>query len=302
MMTEYLYPSSIEEAIKYLEVHDGAARVIAGGTDVMPDVRKQKIHPRCLVDITRIPGLDQIEVTEDSVQVGAAVTFAAIKDSFSLNRYAHALTDAARSVGAIAIQNAATWVGNIVQAMPAADGAIVALALEAEARIVDSHGARWWPVESLFSGPGISTVDSSRQLITHIRFPRPRSPWGTAWRRIGSRPSLVLPILNCAVKLCLDSRGAQIARACIALGPVAPRPFRAREAETFLAGRPPTADVLAQAARITQGESKPRSSLMRASREYRLAVIPPLVGDALSIAATRAQEAIQHNPGSPSQP
>jgi CO/xanthine dehydrogenase FAD-binding subunit len=287
-MTDYLYPSSIEQAIAYLDAHAGKARIIAGGTDVMPDVRRGKIHPRCLVDITRIPGLDRIDVTEDFVVVGAAVTFAAIKDSSFLNQHVHALTDAARSVGAVAIQNAATWAGNIVQAMPAADGAIVAITLEAQARVVDGSGAAWRPVESLFLGPGVSAVDPSCQLITHIRFPRPHSPWGTAWNRVGRRPSLVLPILNCAVKLCLGPDGGRIAHACVALGPVAPRPFRAREAEAFLTGRPPGAEPFAQAACIAQEESNPRSSVMRASREYRLAVLPSLVSDALAVAAERA--------------
>ena len=288
-MTEYLYPSSVEEAVAQLERCGGEGRVIAGGTDVMVDIHKGRIHPRCLVDVTRIPGLDQIRVVDDFVEVGAAVTFADLKDSPFLTRHVPALTDAARAVGAAAIQSAATWVGNIVQAMPAADGAIVAIALEAEARVVGGDGAAWRPVESLFCGPGVSAVDPSRQLVTHLRFPCPRSPWSTAWRRIGRRPSLVLPILNCAVKLCLDRDRARVVRACIALGPVAPRPFRAREAEVFLVGQPPTPDVLAQTACLCQAESDPRSSVMRASREYRLAVIPALVGDGLAIAAQRAR-------------
>jgi len=287
-VTEYLFPASVEEALAQLGQYGGRARIIAGGTDVMPDVRRAKIHPRCLVDVTRIPGLDRIEITEDFVTVGAAVTFAAIKESPFLNRHVHALADAARSVGAVAIQNAATWAGNVVQAMPAADGAIVAIALEAQARVVDAGGAAWRSVESLFLGPGVSAVDPSRQLITHIRFPRPHSPWGTAWNRVGRRPALVLPILNCAVKLCLDPGSGRIAHACIALGPVAPRPFRAREAEAFLKGRPPGAEPFAQAARMAQRESNPRSSVMRASREYRLAVLPSLVSDALAVAAERA--------------
>jgi carbon-monoxide dehydrogenase medium subunit len=287
-MTEYLTPASVDEALGCLEAFAGQARVVAGGTDVMADVRRGEINPRCLVDITRIPDLDRISVTEDFVEVGAAVTLAALKDSPFLNGHVHALADAARSVGAIPIQNAATWVGNIVQAMPAADGAIVAVALEAQARLVDRHGVRWRPVESLFRGPGVSTVDPSRQIVTHVRFPRPRPPWGTAWNRVGRRPSLVLPILNCAVKVCLDPQATRIEHAIVALGPVAPRPFRAREAEKSLRGRPPTVEVFAQAARIAQAESNPRSSIMRASREYRLAIIPPLVSDALAMAAERA--------------
>ena len=287
-MRQYLIPGSIEEAIHLLETHHGQARLIAGGTDVLPDIRQGKRNPRCLVDITRIPELKQIEVTDKFVKVGAAVTFAEIKDSPFLNQHMHALADAARSVGAIGIQTAATWVGNIVQAMPAADGAIVALALEAEARIIDSHNTEWRPVETLFLGPGASTIDPTRQLVTHIRFPSTSTLTSTSWQRIGRRSSLVLPILNCAVKLSIIPDGTRIERATIALGPVAPRPFRARQAEAFLQEQAPVEEVFAQAARIAQKESQPRSSLMRASREYRLAIIPAMVSDALSVAAERA--------------
>jgi len=299
MATDYLYPESVGEALECLEAHDGRARVIAGGTDVLPDVRKGKIVPDCLVDVTRIPDLGAIEVAESTVTVGAAVTFAAIQEHAYLNERVHALVEAARSVGAAAIQNAATWVGNIVQGMPAADGAIVAIALGAEAHVVDREGARWKPVESLFEGPGISAVDPTRQIVTAICFPRPESRTGTAWRRVGRRSALVLPILNCAVRVCLGPDAAsgtgqgpatgRITRAAIALGPVAPRPQRMRQAESFLSGRAPTADVVARAADLAAGEAQPRTSVMRASRDYRLRIIPVLVTDALNAALDRAR-------------
>lgn len=288
---EYLFPNSIKEAVALLEAHTDQARVIAGGTDVMPDLREAKIAPRYLVDITRIPGLGAIRMAGDLVEVGAAVTFAAIKAWPFFNDRVHALVEAAASVGAAGIQNAATWVGNVVQAMPAADGAIVAVALEAEAQVVNAEGAEWRPVETLFERPGISAIDPTRQVVTHLRFPRPRPGWGSAWRRIGRRPSLVLPILNCAVALQLDPAGKRIRRATLALGPVAPRPYRVREAEAFLRGQPPAPEVFAEAARLAQEEANPRSSVMRASREYRLAVIPTMVSEALSLAAERAAEA-----------
>ncbi len=286
--TEYVFPRSVEEAVRLLASRAGAARIIAGGTDLLPDIRKGKTQPCCLVDISRIPGLDQIRVEEAFVEVGAAVTFATLHRSSFINERVHALAEAARCVGAQAIQNAATWVGNLVQAMPAADGAVVALALEAEAHILDSEGAEWRPVESLFLGPGLSAIAPTRQLVTHIRFPRPANHWGTGWSRLGRRPSLVLPILNCAVSLCLDKEGQQIERARVVLGPVAPRPHRARTAEAFLEGQPPNTPVLAQAAQLVQQEANPRDSITRASRAYRLEVIPPLVEAALQRAAQRA--------------
>lgn len=285
-MTEYLTPSTVEEALGLLEARAGQALVIAGGTDVLPDLRRGRRAPQLLVDVTRIPELNSIQVGETYVQVGAATTFAEIKEHPFLNERVPALAEAARSVGALAIQTAATWAGNLVQAMPAADGAVVALALEAKARVLDAAGATWQPVESLFLGPGKSAIDPTRQIVTCIRFPIPAGAWGTAWRRIGRRPSLVLPILNCAVKI--ELQRDRIGRAAVALGPVAPRPFRAVETEAFLAGKLITAGLFKEAGQIAREESNPRGSIMRASREYRLEVIPVLVSDALTVACRRA--------------
>jgi CO/xanthine dehydrogenase FAD-binding subunit len=285
-MTDYHVAASLAEALNLLLACEGRGQVIAGGTDVMPDLRNGKIHPAILIDITQIPDLGVVQVDADSVTVGAAVTLAAIGDHPILQQRVPALVEAARSVGALAIQNAATWAGNLVQAMPAADGAIVALALEAEARVVDGDGAAWRPVGSLFLGPGRSAIDPTRQILSHIRFPLPTGRWGAAWRRLGRRASLVLPILNCAVKVELDD--GRMRRAIVALGPVATCPFRAAATEAYLVGQRTFEEVLAEAGRLAQGECNPRTSVMRASREYRLAVIPELVGDALRQAVARA--------------
>jgi carbon-monoxide dehydrogenase medium subunit len=190
-------------------------------------------------------------------------------------------------------------VGNVVQAMPAADGAVIAIALDAEAEIVSRDGARWEPVEALFEGPGISTVDPRREIVTQLRFPRPGAGTGTAWRRVGRRSALVLPILNCAVRVGLEAgsgadRGAetdagQIVDVAIALGPVAPRPFRARQAEAFLRGRAPRREILEEAAEIAREQANPRTSVMRASKAYRLEILPTLVSDALAAAVGRAR-------------
>ncbi len=297
-MTEYLIPDTIEEALRLLEAHAGRARIIAGGTDVLPDLRKGKYMPACLVDITRIPELTRIEpdlqdslsgCTGGYVTVGAAVTFAMLREHPYLQQHVHALVEAAASVGAAPIQSAATWGGNLVQAMPAADGAISAIALDAALCVVDAAGERWLPVLSTFLGPGRSAIDPTRQLITAIRFPIPTTPWGTAWRRAGRRPSLILPTLNCAVKLVLDEAGERIREAAIALGPVAACPHRAAAAEACLIGRAPGPEAFAEAARLAQRDANPRTSIHRASREYRLGILPALVAEALGVAVERAK-------------
>jgi carbon-monoxide dehydrogenase medium subunit len=297
-MSEYVYPASIAEAVECLERRAGEGRVIAGGTDLLPDLRKGRIAPGCLVDITRIPSLQQIDVEGDVVTVGAAVTFATLRKHRFLTQHVHALVDAAASVGAGAIQSVATWAGNIVQAMPAADGAIIAVALDAEAEIISRVGARWEPVESLFEGPGCSTIDPTSEIITRLRFSGPWARTGTAWRRVGRRAALVLPILSCAVRVEVEPGSAEgrsssgderIASVAIALGPVAPRPVRAREAEAFLLGQSPLPEIVARAGDIARGEANPRTSVTRASAEYRLDILPTLVRGTLAEAVERAR-------------
>ena len=288
-MTEYLIPNTIEETLDLLDAHRGQALIIAGGTDVLPDLRKGKHAPACLVDIMRIPELTEIRVGGGYVTVGAAVTFAMLREHAYLCQHVHALVEAAASVGAAPIQSAATWGGNLVQAMPAADGAIIAITLGAELRVVDRDVERWIPVLDTFAGPGRSHIDPTRQLITTIRFAIPTAPWGTAWRRAGRRPSLILPTLNCAVKLVLDEAGRYITDAAIGIGPVAFTPHRAAEAEAYLVGRAHDPETLAEAARLADRGADPRSSVHRASREYRLAILPVLVEEALGVAAERSR-------------
>jgi len=291
-MTEYLYPATGEEALHLL--NQGRGRIIAGGTDLLPDVQAGKIQPDRLIDITRIPTLRKISFSPSWVTIGAAVTFAELRAHPRLKADYPALTHAAASVGAGAIQRAATWAGNLIQAMPAADGAIVALALKAEVKKIHNRGEEWLPVEDLFRGPGQSTVDPTQEIITAVRFSREtENGWGISWQRVGRRQALVLPIINCAAALQLDleSSPSRILTARIALGPVSPRPFRARKAERYLVGRSPTRDVIREAAVAAREEANPRTSVMRAPREYRLKLTQALVSRALGEAAWRAKSA-----------
>jgi CO/xanthine dehydrogenase FAD-binding subunit len=290
MWQAYEAPSSVRKALDILARYDGQAQLIAGGTDLIIELQEGKHSVECLVDATRIPGLDRIERKDGWIVLGANVTFRQIKDDPLLKRQARVLSEAAATVGALQIQTVATLAGNVVSALPAADGCVALIALDAQAEIADAQGQVWRPVGELFLGPGKSAVDPSRQMLTAIRFPVASGRHGSAWERIGRRRALVLPILNCGISVVLDAEGRNVQRARIGLGPVAPVPFRARETEAFLVSRPATDKTFAEAAEIAAGEAHPRTSLLRASKEYRSEVLRVLVRRGLARAVAQAQE------------
>jgi CO/xanthine dehydrogenase FAD-binding subunit len=290
MWQAYETPSSVGEALETLARYDGQAQLIAGGTDLIIELQEGKHSVDCLVDVTRIPGLDRIEQKDGWIVLGANVTFRQIKDDPMLQRQARVLSEAAATVGALQIQTVATLAGNVVSALPAADGCVALIALDAQAEIADAQGRAWRPVGELFLGPGKSAVDPRRQMLTAIRFPIATGRHGSAWERIGRRRALVLPILNCGIGVVLDAEGRNLQQARIGLGPVAPVPFRARETEAFLANRPATDETFAEAAEIAAGEAHPRTSLLRASKEYRSEVLRVLVRRGLARAVAQAQE------------
>lgn len=296
MWQAYETPSSVEEALAILARYEGQAQIIAGGTDLLVELRKDRRSIACLVDVTRIPGLDCIEQQGRWIVLGANVTFRQIKDSPLLKAQAGVLSEAAGTVGALPIQTVATLAGNVVNALPAADGSVALMALDAEVQVAGLEGRAWRPVGELFLGPGKSAVDPRRQMVTAIRFPAAEPGQGSAWERIGRRPGLVLPIVNCGVCVGLAGEGGALAWTRIALGPMAPVPFRAREAEAFLVGKMADEETLARAAEIAAGEARPRTNPLRASQEYRREVLKVLVRRALARAVSQAVACLDREP------
>jgi len=297
MWQAYEIPTSVEEALAILAQYGGRARLIAGGTDLIIELQEGKRQVECLVDITRISGLNRIDRQGDRLVLGANVTFRQIKESPLLQQHARVLAEAAASVAALQIQAVATLAGNVVNAMPAADGSVALAALDAEVEVAEPGGRAWRPIGDLFLGPGKSAVDPARQMVTAIRFPALDAGQGSAWGRIGRRRALTLPILNCGVSVGLDGDRQRLAWARISLGPVATVPFRAREAEAFLAGRLTNDDIYHYAAEIAAGECHPRSSLLRASQEYRAEALKVLIRRGLAAAVANSLSPLGRGPG-----
>jgi CO/xanthine dehydrogenase FAD-binding subunit len=286
---DYVTPSTVEEALATLASLRGRGRIIAGGSDLILQLQRGERAAGCLVDITRIPGLDEIGLHDSHLTIGATVTHANIQRSALIRQHAHALADACSRVGSPQIRNVGTLAGNVVNAQPAADGSIALLALDAEAEIANLTGRQWVPVSSLFVSPGVSRVDASAELVIAFRV-RARAPReASAFERLARRRAVALPLINVAARVLLDADGSHVREARLAIGPVAPTPFRARQTEDFLAGQPAEQETIDEAAEMALRECQPRSSLLRAGKEYRQELIRVLSRRALwrSIEAAR---------------
>ncbi len=287
MLQDYLIPETVEQALSYLQDNKGQARIIAGGTDLLLDLADGKKEAGVLVDITRIPGLKKITMEDGVIRIGAAVTHNRVAKSEIIQEKASVLAQASRSVGSLQIRNCATVVGNVVNAQPAADAAVALVALGAEAEIVSPTGKEYIPVEKLYAGVGKSTLDSTAQIVTGIRFPAALKNQGSAYERLEQRKALALPMLNVAVAVSLSGERFEWAR--IAMAPVGTGPVRAAEAEAILKGAEANLEVIEKAAQAATSQANPRSSALRGSREYRLEVLPVLVRRALEAAVAQAK-------------
>ena len=278
---DYVTASTTEEALAILASLRGQGRLIAGGTDLVIQLQRGERKVGCLVDITRIPGLDETKLQDSYVVVGATVTHSQIERSPLIRERAPVLAEACYRVGSPQIRNVGTLAGNVVNAQPAADGSIALLALDAEAQIANLTGRQWVPIASLFVSPGVSRVDATTEMITAFRFRAQAPRESSAFERLARRKAVALPLINVGVRVLLDADGSHIRDARIAIGPVARVPFRAQEAEAILKDRPINEETIDEAVETAARESKPRTSLLRASKEYRRELIRVLTQRAL---------------------
>ena len=284
----YLRPTNVEEALAGLASAPGPARPIAGGTDLLLDL-KQGRHPpvHTLVDLTTIPELTALEIRADTLFIGAAVSLSHMVASELVQQHAQALGEAGQLVGGPQVRNTATLGGNVVHALPAADGTIALMVLQAQAEIADIQGRRMVPVASLFLGPGKSLVDPEHEILVGFHLPVRKAHQASAFRRIMRAQGTALPILNISVWLERESGRIQDAR--IAVGPGGPTPWRARAAEDSLRGQPNSPATFAAARQAVLKQVGFRTSARRASAEYRAHLVDNLLNVCLETAWKRAE-------------
>lgn len=274
---KYFRPQNIPEALKILEEFQGQARLLAGGTDLILQIRKRETEPKVLVDITRIPGLGEIKLEDGVIRIGALVTHTQVAQSPLLREKALALSEGASQLGSPQIRNLGTVAGNIVSGQPGADTTIPLLALDATVKVMSKQGERTVPMTEFFLDTGKTVVDSTREMVTEIFFSPLAGDESSVSLRLARRKALALPILTVSVVVSADVKQKKFNHVRIALGPVAPTPFRPREAEQMLASASIANGVMREAARKAAQESNPRTSLLRGSEEYRREMVANLV-------------------------
>jgi CO/xanthine dehydrogenase FAD-binding subunit len=277
----YERPKTISEALTVLEQAKGRGRVIAGGTDLVLQLRQGQQAADLLVDITGIDELKRIEEEDGWIRIGAAVTHDEVAKHSLIQKEAAALAQGCAQVGSPQIRNTATLVGNVISARPAGDGAIPLMALEAEMRVASKAGERSVSMEEMYLGIGLSSINASSEVVTEARFRKLGERGRTRFFRMARRKALTLPMLNGAVSILLNSSLNRIEKARIALGPMADKPFRPRRAEAYLESKEISPQFILEAARIGSEETRPRTSLLRGSDSYRKQMVRLYMGRTL---------------------
>ena len=286
----YLTPKTLDEAISLHVSHGEQARYVAGGTDVLVKIKEGKLTADYLISLKHIIGQDRPFLNQETgeLYIGAFCTHGSIEEAPLVQHQYPIIHDAVKNIGSIQIRNVATIGGNLVNAVPSADGAIPLIALDAKAHIYGTKGQRTVELRRFFLGPGQCDLDAG-EILTEIVIPPPLARTGSAYIKHGRREAMELPMLGVGVLLSFEKDMLTCAKARICLGVAAPTPFRALEAEKYLKGKVVHESNLNEAGRLAGQESKVRDSI-RGVAWYRREMVGVLVRRMGLKALERAKE------------
>ena len=275
-----------QHAVALLAEHAGAAKLLAGGTDLLVELKAGVHSPQVVIDLTRAHDMKGIAVTDAGLVIGALATHSDIMRSHAVREHCPALADAAHTVGAVQTRNLGTLGGNLVSGVPSMDGGPTLVALDARAVIAGPAGRRELPLAEFWPGPR-RTALAPGELLVAVVVPRASLGRPAAFVKFGLRKGQALALVNAAASFVVDAAGA-FAEPRIALGAVAPTVIRAPLAEARLAGRKVTVEDMAEAGRIAAGEARPISDF-RATADYRRELVAVLTRRALERAWARSR-------------
>jgi carbon-monoxide dehydrogenase medium subunit len=270
---DYFEPKTVGEAVSLLAKYGAEAKVIAGGTDMLVDM-KYKEEPGCLINIKKIPGLSSIQENGGSLRIGALTTIRDIETNALVRDKLTVLWESSHQFASLQIRNTATIGGNICRASPSGETLAPLLVLEAKGKCVSADGEKTEPFSSLFQGPGKTSL-GAKGLLTEIDVPYPAAGSKSIYLKHAVRGAMDIAMVGVAVLLTPDAARNNVQDVRIGLGAVAPTPIRATKTEALLRGKPLSAALLKQAAAMAATESSPIND-QRSSAENRRWIVEAL--------------------------
>ncbi|MEW6666737.1 MAG: xanthine dehydrogenase family protein subunit M [Thermodesulfobacteriota bacterium] len=266
-------PKTVEEACTLLHKFKGKARVLAGGTDLLVEMKTGRMNPSAVINLKKIEGLDKISFSRDSgLRIGALATWTQILDSKPISLNYPLLREAAHTMGSFQVRNVATLGGNICHASPAANGAVPLLVYEAECIVQGPEKERSLPIEKMIVGVQRNGLKPG-EILTEIRIPLPPPRTSGSYYKFSQRKAMDLAIVGVGTLIGTRKGAFELVR--IALGAVGPKAFRARRAEKALIGKPLEDQSIREAADVAVEECSPITDI-RASKEYRIELVKEL--------------------------
>ncbi len=280
---KYQTPGSLPEVLKILETSTLTRKVLAGGTDLILQMKQGIVRPSLVVDVKQVPELNRLEWnTRMGLRIGAAVPLTRLLAFTELPKDFSILLQACSLIGSRQIKNRGTVGGNICNAAPSADSAPPLLCLGARVVLVSPKATRTLPLEDFFLGPG-KTALADDELLVEIEVPTPLEHSAGCYLRHTAREEMDIAVAGVASFLTLSPKNGRLQSARIALGAVAPTPVRAPRAEGILAGQAVTPELIQETADQAAAEADPISDL-RGSSEYRRELVRVLTRRTIRIA------------------
>ena len=266
---DYIAPTTVGEAVAALAGKGERARPLAGGTDLIVQLRGGVLDLDLVVDVKKIPELNGITYRPgEGLTIGAAVPCHRIAEHADIARVYPGLVDAVALIGGAAIQGRATMGGNLCNAAPSGDSIPAMIVLEAVCTIVGRTGMRTVPVERFCTGPG-KTVLCRGELLASVHFPPPAIDSGACYLRFIPRHEMDIAVAGVGASVVLSADRATIVTARIALGAVGPTPLHVEAAGAVLNGKAPSEESFAEAARLAREAARPITDMRGAEAQRR---------------------------------
>jgi carbon-monoxide dehydrogenase medium subunit len=277
---DYYTPRTVAETIDLLKTKGEGGKILAGGTDLLPQMKERGRHPKYIVSLKNVKEIQQLSFQPaQGLKVGAGTRFRVLQQNASVREQYPIIIDTAKMIGSLQTQALATIGGNVCNAAPSADAVPAFIVLDAEAVVHGAKGERTLALKDLFRGPG-QTALASDEVLTELRLAAPLPRSAGVYIRHVPRKELDIAIAGAGVYIQLDEAKQRITHARVCLASVAPVPMRATQTEAALVGQAVTEELFQHAGDVAAGEAQPISD-QRGSAAFRKALVKALTARCL---------------------